>query len=209
MTVLGVATVSFPCQSSSQASVRTGRQDPRGEEVLSNALKMIENEQPVIVVLENAKGFLSVEQGGYFNWLRGELHSIGYPRFEWRVLATHHFGLPQQRERLYMVAFRDDMAASVNFRFPVGDVTKTPFALRVPQEAPCKEIRKHHTLRRAWLEGQTRVGHGAARQGWLVSAQRNRLQASDGLPDGVSASDATVSSLRERRDSRASQKYHG
>jgi DNA (cytosine-5)-methyltransferase 1 len=120
-----VYTVSFPCQSSSQAGVRKGRRDARGEGVLSKALQMVKHARPILVVLENVKGFLTVEQGGYFNWLRSELHAIGYPRFEWKLLATHHFGLPQQRERLYMVAFREDIPASVDFRFPVGDVTKT------------------------------------------------------------------------------------
>jgi DNA (cytosine-5)-methyltransferase 1 len=121
-----VYTVSFPCQSSSQAGLRKGRQDARGEKVLNKALKLIEHAQPVILILENVKGFLTVEQGGYFKWLRKRLRLIGYPRFEWRVLATHHFGLPQQRERLYMVAFRDDIDAAMSFRFPVGNATKTP-----------------------------------------------------------------------------------
>ena len=121
-----VYTCSFPCQSSSQAGVRKGSQDPRGQQVLDKALKMIGHAQPLIVVFENVKGFLSVEQGGYFSWLRERLQAIGFPRFEWRVLATHHFSLPQQRERLYMVAFREDIASLVNFHFPEGDVTKTP-----------------------------------------------------------------------------------
>ena len=121
-----VYTCSFPCQSSSQAGTRQGRHDPRGEQVVKRALEMIGNAQPVIVVLENVRGFLSVEQGGYFNWLRGQLRSIGYARFEWKVLATHHFGLPQQRLRLYMVALRDDTVTAGGFRFPVGDVTRTP-----------------------------------------------------------------------------------
>ena len=121
-----VYTCSFPCQSSSQAGVRKGSQDPRGQQVLDKALKMIGHAQPLVVLFENVKGFLSVEQGWYFNWLRESLRSVGFPRFEWRVLATHHFSLPQQRERLYMVAFREDMAASINFQFPGGDVSKTP-----------------------------------------------------------------------------------
>jgi len=87
---------------------------------------MIGHAQPLIVVLENVRGFLSVEQGGYFDWLRGQLRAIGYARFEWKVLATHHFGLPQQRVRLYMVALRDDVVTAGSFRFPVGDVTRTP-----------------------------------------------------------------------------------
>ena len=141
-----VYTVSFPCQSSSQAGARKGRADPRGQAVLAKALEMIEHAQPIILLLENVKGFLSVDRGGYFEWLRERLYAIGYPRVHWRVLPTHHFGLPQQRERLYVIALRADIAATADFRFPVGDVAETPslshflrmrlarrFALTVPR----------------------------------------------------------------------------
>ena len=120
-----VYTISFPCQSSSQAGARKGRQDPRGQQVLGKALEMIAHAQPIIVVLENVRGFLSVEQGAYFDWLRGQLQSIGY-HCVWKVLASHDFGLPQQRRRLYIVAMRDDIVAVGGSTFPVGDATKTP-----------------------------------------------------------------------------------
>ncbi len=120
-----VYTVSFPCQSSSQAGKRRGRRDPRGGKVLAKALKMIEHAQPVIVVLENVKGFLSVDDGSYFGWLQRRLKAIGYPQFKFKVLASHHFGLPQKRERLYMVALRADIG-DAEFHFPAGDEKQTP-----------------------------------------------------------------------------------
>ena len=93
--------------------------------MLSKALKMIQHAQPIIVVLENVKGFLSVNDGDDFGWLRGRLQAIGYPYCSYKVLSTHHFGLPQQRQRLFMVALREDNDG-LDFRFPVGNESRTP-----------------------------------------------------------------------------------
>ena len=122
-------TISFPCQSSSRAGKRLGKDDPRGGQVLGKSLKMIESAKPVIVILENVRGFLSVQGGAYMLWLQKRLVESGYPVLRHAILGTHHFGLPQQRERLYMVAFRQDCANIAEaFRFPTGDETLTPSA---------------------------------------------------------------------------------
>ena len=123
-----VYTVSFPCQSSSQAGKRFGRADPRGGQVLDKALEMLKHARPIIVILENVKGFLSVDDGQYFNWLVARLKAIGYSRLRMDILSTHDFGIPQQRKRLYMVAFRDDFGASESFCLPKGDASHTPSA---------------------------------------------------------------------------------
>ena len=117
--------ISFPCQSSSQAGLRKGRKDPRGGKVLSKALSMVQHARPIIVVFENVKGFLTVDGGSYFNFLRKRLNAIGYPYFNYKVLGTHQFGIPQRRERLYMIAGRADVG-DIDFRFPVGNETCTP-----------------------------------------------------------------------------------
>ena len=93
--------------------------------MLGKALMMIAHARPVVVVLENVKGFLSVGGGSYFTWLRTRLKSIGYGRLHYKVLSSHQFGVPQTRQRLYMVAFRDDIDAA-DFNFPEGDDTRTP-----------------------------------------------------------------------------------
>ena len=124
-----VFTVSFPCQSSSQAGKRQGGKDPRGEKVLGQALSMVGSARPLLVVFENVKGFKSVQNGAFFLWLENRLLEIGYPRIKSQTLGTHCFGLPQKRERLYMVAFREDCAHMADeFHFPVGNVLMTPSA---------------------------------------------------------------------------------
>ena len=112
---------SFPCQSSSQARKRLGRKDSRGGKVLGKALDMIDSARPPLVVLENVRGFKAGQGGAYYRWWENRLLEIGYPRIKSQVLGTHCFGLPQKRERLYMVAFREDCSHMVDeLHFPVG-----------------------------------------------------------------------------------------
>ena len=120
---------SFPCQSSSQARKRLGRKDSRGGKVLGKALDMIDSARPPLVVLENVRGFKAGQGGAYYRWWENRLLEIGYPRIKSQVLGTHCFGLPQKRERLYMVAFREDCSHMVDeFLFPVGNDLATPSA---------------------------------------------------------------------------------
>ena len=121
--------VSFPCQSSSQAGKRLGSKDPRGEKVLGKALDLINSARPPLIVFENVRGFKSVQEGEYYRWLEKRLRLIGYPVLKSEVLGTHCFGLPQKRERLYIVAFREDCAHMADeFEFPAGDFQTTPTA---------------------------------------------------------------------------------
>ena len=124
--------ISFPCQSSSQAGQRLGRADPRGGKVLERALDMVDAARPPLVVFENVKGFKTVQEGSYYTWLEDRLRSIGYPSIRSAVLSTHHYGIPQKRERLYLVAFREDCAHFADdFDFPAGNEQMTPTAGRL------------------------------------------------------------------------------
>ena len=114
--------------------------------MLGKALRMVSSAKPVIVLLENVPGFATVDEGKYFNWLRSRLRTIGYTTLRSKVLGTHDFGIPQQRKRLYMVAFRDDCAeAAVSFQFPVGNEKCTPslskFLKRRLSKKYCNTIR--------------------------------------------------------------------
>ena len=76
--------------------------------MLGKALDMIDAARPPLVVFENVKGFQTVQGGGYYTWLENRLCLIGYTSIKSAVLSTHLYGLPQKRERLYIVAFRED-----------------------------------------------------------------------------------------------------
>ena len=54
-------------------------------------------------------------------------------------MATHHYGIPQKRERLYMVALRDDIVVGESFRFPAGDASRTPSASKFLKKRLAKQ----------------------------------------------------------------------
>ena len=100
----------FPCQSFSQAGSRTGFEDPRGELFfeIPRLLGEFENEQhPRLVVLENVPYLLYGAEGTWFDEIRRALRRAGYWfRVEscWTVNVKDETDLPQDRERLFMVA---------------------------------------------------------------------------------------------------------
>jgi DNA (cytosine-5)-methyltransferase 1 len=120
----------IPCQSFSLAGKRLGEMDPRGL-LFFDFLRCVKNQQPKVFIIENVKGLLSDNKGRTFeNWcmLLGKSingnglmlthpDTLGY-NLHYTVLNTKNFGLPQNRERVFLVGFRADMPN--DFRFPIG-----------------------------------------------------------------------------------------
>ena len=91
----------FPCQSHSTLGKRKGLKDSRGK--LFNVLcKYIRYTQPKTILLENVKGLLSSDGGKTFKYILKCLQRIGY-HLSWALLDSKNFGLPQHRERVYIV----------------------------------------------------------------------------------------------------------
>jgi DNA (cytosine-5)-methyltransferase 1 len=91
-----------PCQAFSVAGLRKGLEDPRGNLSLV-FVGMVEYFKPEWVVWENVPGVLSSNGGRDFGSFIGALASIGYG-FSWRCLDAQHFGVPQRRRRIFLVA---------------------------------------------------------------------------------------------------------
>lgn len=91
----------FPCQSFSIAGKRRGFEDIRGTLFfdIARAAKQI---KPRILFLENVKGLLSHNKGQTFATILRALHELGYDA-EWQVCNSKNFGVPQNRERVFIV----------------------------------------------------------------------------------------------------------
>lgn len=92
----------FPCQPFSQAGHRKGFDDTRGT-LFFNILQIIQEHNPDGVFLENVKGLLNHDKGKTLTTIIKHLTSLGYSVTH-KVLNTSDFGLPQNRERLFIVA---------------------------------------------------------------------------------------------------------
>jgi DNA (cytosine-5)-methyltransferase 1 len=96
----------FPCQAFSVAGKRLGFNETRGT-LFFDIARILAEKRPGHLVLENVKGLLTHEQGKTFQTILGVLADLGY-RVEWQVLNSKDFGVPQNRERVYIVGHLGD-----------------------------------------------------------------------------------------------------
>ena len=118
---INVLTGGFPCQSFSIAGYRKGFDDPRGNLFLE-IVRLLKDKKPEVVFLENVKNLVSHDEGHTFKVILESLAMEGY-RVKYKVLNANRFGVPQNRERIYIVGFRDKDAYD-RFSFPEGSDKK-------------------------------------------------------------------------------------
>ena len=106
----------FPCQPHSLAGKRKGFSDERGE-VFHQIIRIARAKKPKMLLLENVKGLLSSEQGKAFGTVLEELGNLGY-WVEWKTLNSKYFGVPQSRERVFIIGHL--RGSSTRQVFPVG-----------------------------------------------------------------------------------------
>lgn len=133
---LDIYMTSPPCQAFSLAGKRLGKGDKRGI-LFFNSLEFIQVNRPRFFIFENVKGLLSDDNGNTFsewvNLLGGKSvngNAVMFPyedavpyHLYWKVLNAKHHGVPQNRERVFLVGIRDDNDNS--FTWPVEEQLKT------------------------------------------------------------------------------------
>ena len=120
----------FPCQAFSLAGKRQGFEDNykglcRGTLFLDVA-RICEYHKPKVIFCENVKGLVIHDKGRTLQIIKKTFSDLGYKVFtnDDKTLNSKDFGVPQNRERIYIVAFRNDIAPA-EFKFPQGtDNTK-------------------------------------------------------------------------------------
>jgi DNA (cytosine-5)-methyltransferase 1 len=111
----------FPCQPFSTAGKRQGEKDPRGN-IFMSCINTIKQTNPSIFILENVKGLTTMP---YFDKIIMKLDELNEYSVEYTILNTKDYGIPQNRERLYIVGIRKSKM-------------KRPF--KVPKSIVCKDI---------------------------------------------------------------------
>lgn len=108
----------FPCQAFSISGKQQGFNDVRGT-LFFDIVRIIKYHTPKIVLLENVKNLAKHDNGNTLNVILTHLNDLGYDVYH-QVLNASRFGLPQNRERIYIVGFHHTIKKD-NFTFPVGD----------------------------------------------------------------------------------------
>ena len=128
----------FPCQAFSIAGYQKGFEDDRGNLfwAIINTVRMLESsfEKPRILFLENVKNLKAHDNGNTYRVIKTEIEKIGYTVKE-AVLNTMYFSeLPQNRERIYIVCFRDKVDADKFTMFDNLDKFKLSFTKKEREE---------------------------------------------------------------------------
>jgi len=105
----------FPCQAFSISGKQRGFKDTRGT-LFFDIARIVKHHKPKVVFLENVKNLTKHYHGNTLKIILKTLEDLGYNIF-YQVLVASHYGVPQQRERIYIVGFRKDLGITY-FQFP-------------------------------------------------------------------------------------------
>ena len=152
----------FPCQAFSYAGKKGGLNDTRGTLFFEMA-RAIREIQPKVFMGENVKGLLSHDEGRTLKVIRNAIAELGYTLVEPRILKGIMYQVPQKRERLILIAIRNDIANHVQFHWP-------------------EPYRRVMTLRDAFFQGDLFDGDVPASDGQTYPAKKARVMAM--VPEG-------------------------
>ncbi len=122
----------FPCQPFSNAGLKMGFEDTRGT-LFFHIVKIIRHHKPKIVFLENVKGLKSHDKGRTYKTIENTLEGMGYNIYS-KVLNAKDFGVPQNRERIYIIGFLEN----VDFEFPSPILKKIKVGDILEKDVPAK-----------------------------------------------------------------------
>ena len=108
----------FPCQSFSAIGREKGLDDPRCGTLIWETLRLAELARPNCILLENVRRLVTLNGGAVLRAILDRLTAIGYTA-RCKVLNAMDYGLPQRRERLFIVAFRCE-GATERFEWPAA-----------------------------------------------------------------------------------------
>jgi DNA (cytosine-5)-methyltransferase 1 len=166
----------FPCQAFSYAGKKGGLNDTRGT-LFFELARAVREIQPKVFMGENVKGLLSHEDGRTLDIIRNAIAELGYTLVEPRVLKAIMYQVPQKRERLILIAIRNDIYEQ-GFRFRWPD----PY-------------RRVMTLRDAFFSGELFDKDVPESEGQLYPAKKARVMAM--VPEGGDWRDLPVEEQKE------------
>jgi DNA (cytosine-5)-methyltransferase 1 len=121
----------FPCQPFSTVNP-TKTPEKKESQLFWEMARVIQETTPKVFIAENVKGFYSLKQGYYFKLACEEFESLGY-KLSYQILKASHYGIPQKRERVFIVGVRKDLIN--NFSFP-----QPTHGNEIQEEVPLKRI---------------------------------------------------------------------
>lgn len=130
----------FPCQAFSISGKQKGFEDTRGT-LFFDIARIIDYHRPKILFLENVKNFVKHNNGNTLKTVIETLENLNYKVF-YKVLNTSNFGLPQNRERVYIVGFNNNEFKDIRFSFPNPNLFSSLEEILEPTDENAKIIER-------------------------------------------------------------------
>jgi len=123
----------FPCQSFSTVNPTKDPYDDRAN-LYKQMVRIVQEKQPKVFIAENVKGLMTLHKGEIFKRICAAFEEAGYT-LSAKLLNAADFGVPQKRERVIIVGFRNDL--NIKFEFPKGPNANcwVPLSVAVPKLA--------------------------------------------------------------------------
>lgn len=151
---IDILTAGFPCQAFSSVGLLKGFDDPRGN-LFFEVIRIVKDIRPRVVFLENVANLLKHDNGNTFKIIKNLLEVLGYTVLFRVMNATQYGDIPQQRNRIYIVAFRYQTNC-LKFIFPdMIPLTKTAFDLFDKQRQNDKYYMDGHRMWDQMMEYMT------------------------------------------------------
>lgn len=126
----------FPCQAFSIAGKRGGFEDTRGT-LFFDVAEIIKRKKPKAIFLENVKGLVTHDNGKTLDVILNTLEELDYA-VHVKIINAKNFGVPQNRERIFIVGFRKDLGI-VDFKYPEPTgIQKVFIDIREKEAVPTK-----------------------------------------------------------------------
>ncbi|MGI0479904.1 DNA cytosine methyltransferase [Geminocystis sp. CENA526] len=157
-----------PCQPWSVAGKLKGFDDPRGK-LWFDVIRLVNKSQPKAFIFENVRGLASPTNRESFEYLLKQFESINYC-VKWKLINSYDFGVPQSRERVFIVGIRNDLENALEYQFPEPVKYKQKLSDIIDEIKHCQPIKKVKLSSDILFNGQ-------------IPPSRNRFQKDDELND--------------------------
>ena len=113
----------FPCQSFSKAGKRLGFLDETKGTLFFDVMRIIRSKRPKYVLLENVRNLASHDNGNTWQTIRRSLREADYDVYdEPTIFSPHYLGIPQHRERVFIMGIRNDVGKLPKFKFDTTNI---------------------------------------------------------------------------------------
>ncbi|MCL1883341.1 MAG: DNA (cytosine-5-)-methyltransferase [Defluviitaleaceae bacterium] len=137
----------FPCQSFSTVNPTKDPTDDRAN-LYKEMVRIVKAKKPKIFIAENVKGFMTLQKGKILQRVKEEFEQSGYT-VSHSLLNAAEYGIPQRRERVFLVGVNNDLKES--FKFPEPTTAENPIPLSVAVPHLAIEEQKYYFSERAVL----------------------------------------------------------